>query len=115
MRNRIKHVSSLMILAGAAALVGCASAQTTDEYATSHGYLRAELKGRQYFCRPQQTEVTSSDPGKVKWHCLTPVQVMQVRLAGSPSMPGFSSGGGSGYAIGASMGSSGAFSGTYQK
>ena len=114
MRNRIQQVSILMILAGAAVLVGCASAQTTQEYAASRGLLRVKLEGRQYYCLPEQTEVTNSDPSKIRWFCLTTLQVMQLRLAGSPVAYVFSSGGAADSG-GGGFGSSGAFSGTYQR
>ena len=64
MLSRIKQTAGLVILVGASALAGCATqVPTTSEWAISNGYQRAELQGKEYFCR-QQPAVTGSNQSK---------------------------------------------------
>ncbi len=87
MHNRIKQITSLVILVGASALVGCASqVPTTDKWAISNGYQRVELKGKEYFCR-QEPVVTGSNRSRVA--CLRLAQLWEARWAGPSPAEGF--------------------------
>jgi hypothetical protein len=87
MRNRIKQTAGLVILAGAAALAGCATqVPSTSEWAISKGFQPTELQGKEYFCR-QQPAVTGSNAGKVT--CFTRDQLMAARWSGPAPAEGF--------------------------
>ena len=73
MRNRMDQITRLAILAGVAALAGCASVRTPKEYADSHGYRPIEIQGKEYFCRREQPEVPGSPLTGVS--CLTRAQL----------------------------------------
>jgi hypothetical protein len=85
MLDRIRAIRSLVVLAGASALVGCASVPPTTQWATSIGFRRTELGGREYFCR-QPTGV-GIKPGRAG--CLTLHQLSILRWAGPPDVQGF--------------------------
>jgi hypothetical protein len=68
MLNRVKQFRRLIILAGATALVGCASVQTTDEWAASDGYRRLDIQGKAYYCGGQAA------------NCLRVAQLRQYRF-----------------------------------
>jgi hypothetical protein len=94
MCTQIKQVRILSILVGASALLGCASIQTTDEYAVSHGYQPTQIKGKDYFCRLEQPEVpgapqSDSPQRPSRAPCFTRFQMIQIRYAGSPPPPDF--------------------------
>ena len=88
MSTRIKPVTNLAVLAGALALLGCASTQTTDEYAISQGYLPTQIKDRQYFCRREQADGSGATHTDLS-DCLTRFQFIQLRYAKSPPVPDF--------------------------
>jgi hypothetical protein len=69
MRNRTKQITGFVLFVGASALVGCASVQTTHEYANAHGYRPIEIQGTQYFCHRETAEVPGSPLSGVS--CLT--------------------------------------------
>ncbi len=71
---RIGQLTNLSILVCAAALFGCASVPTTDQYAIAHGWLPTQIKGREYFCSGENVV-----PGVPRTDCLTRAQVLQVR------------------------------------
>jgi hypothetical protein len=85
MLDRIRPMTSLVLLASASALVGCASVPPTAQWATSNGFQRTELGGREYFCR-QQTAV-GTNPRSAG--CLTLNQLSVIRWAGPINAQGF--------------------------
>lgn len=90
----IKQARNLSVLVGASALLGCASIQTTDEYAISHGYQPTQIKSQNYFCRPKQPEVpgephTDLPQSPLGATCFTRFQMIQIRYSGSPPPPDF--------------------------
>jgi len=94
MCSPIKPVRSISILVAASALLGCASIQTTDEYAIAHGYQPTQIKGREYFCHLERPPVlgepqTDSPQLPRRAPCFTRFQMIQARYAGSPPAPDF--------------------------
>jgi hypothetical protein len=85
MLDRIRAIRSLVVLAGASALVGCASVPPTSQWATSKGFQRTELGGREYFCRQQA--VVGTKPRNAG--CLTLHQLSVIRWAGPINAQGF--------------------------
>jgi len=51
MRNGMKAITSLIVIAEVLTLLGCAGVQTPSEYAALNGYHRVSLKGWDYYCR----------------------------------------------------------------
>jgi len=80
-------MTSLVMLAGASALTGCASqVPTTAEWATSKGFQRVELDGKSYFCREQPVAARSDRSSTT---CLTLGQLMVARWNGPAAAEGF--------------------------
>jgi hypothetical protein len=98
MRTQMKQVMNLSIIVGASALLGCASFQTADKYAISHGYQPTQIEGREYFCRLEQPAVAGepqtdspqrllvcSESACGRPRCLTRNQIVQIQYAESPA------------------------------
>jgi|SwirhisoilCB1_FD_contig_31_19677114_length_956_multi_6_in_0_out_0_2 hypothetical protein len=77
MLTRVARLLCLIALPGAATLVGCASVQTTQQYATAHGWRLLDTRGAQYFCRREQPEVSGSPGTGVR--CITRPQLLALK------------------------------------
>jgi hypothetical protein len=72
MRSRLQQMTGFVVIVGASMLLGCASVQTTEQFAASHGFQRTEAKGREYFCH--QLEALGTPPSDT--FCLTRTQLL---------------------------------------
>jgi hypothetical protein len=88
MSTRINPVAILCVLLGALALLGCASTQTTDEYAAAHGYQRTQINDKEYFCRRKRPDGSAATQADLST-CRTRYQFLQIRYANSPPVPDF--------------------------
>jgi hypothetical protein len=86
MRNRLSRITRVLTLVGVAALAGCASVQTTDQYAASKGYVAVHAQGRKFFCRADQTAPAARNSSAAR--CVTRAQVLEAMYAGSPPNDG---------------------------
>jgi len=79
MRNRLNQVTCLAILVGASSLIGCATkVPTTRQWGASQSFQQVNLKGKEYFCRPEPTNALSSSTNV---NCLTSLQLLNFRIA----------------------------------
>jgi hypothetical protein len=80
MRDRLKQLRRLVIIAAAISLMGCATTQalTTSQWGISKGFQRVNLKGKGYFCR---VDPTSPPSDKSYVNCLTMGQLFDYRTA----------------------------------
>lgn len=72
---RITH--SVALLIAASALAGCASVQTTSEYARANNWQAMEVDGSQRFCRREQSQDASSPGAGVK--CITRRELLALK------------------------------------
>jgi hypothetical protein len=77
--HRLKQLTGLVLLLGAAALIGCATqVSTTSQWGASQGFERVDLQGQEYFCRVKPTNEPSNLSNV---SCLTPLELLNLRIA----------------------------------
>jgi hypothetical protein len=81
----LKQMTGFVVIVGASMLLGCASVQTTEQFAGSLGLQRTEVKSGEYFC---QLEAPGTPPsGRI---CLTRTQLLYA-MYWNAFAPGFAS------------------------